>query len=245
MAKLYSSLSEWWPLLSPPSEYEEEAAAYRAALLPDGASDAPLTLLELGSGGGNNASHLKRHFLMTLVDLSPGMLAVSQALNPECEHFQGDMRSVRLGRTFDRVFIHDAICYMTTLEDLRRAMETAFVHCRPGGLALFAPDYVRETFSPSEDVGGSDGGDGRGLRYLAWCWDPDPSDSSYLVDYAYLLRERDGSMRVEHDQHEEGLFSRQDWLRLLREVGFDASAASFEHSDVDRPLDLFVGRRPT
>ena len=42
---------------------------------------------------------------MTLVDLSDGMLAVSRQLNPECEHHLGDMRTVRLGRTFDAVWV--------------------------------------------------------------------------------------------------------------------------------------------
>ena len=88
------------------------------------------TLLELGSGGGNNASHLKTQFDMVLVDPSPGMLAVSRQPNPECEHLEGDMRDVRLSRRFDRVLIHDAICYMTTEADLRSAIEMAFEHCR-------------------------------------------------------------------------------------------------------------------
>ncbi len=60
------------------------------------------------------------------------MLAVSLRLNPECESVEGDMRTVRLGRQFDCVFIHDAIVYMTTGADLRRAIQTAFVHCEPG-----------------------------------------------------------------------------------------------------------------
>jgi hypothetical protein len=41
------------------------------------------------------------------------------------------------------VFVHDAVAYMTTERELRAAIETAFVHCRPGGAALFAPDHVR------------------------------------------------------------------------------------------------------
>ena len=102
------------------------------------------SLLELGSGGGNNASYLKQRFGMVLVDRSPGMLDVSRQLNPECEHHQGDMRSVRLEREFDAVFVHDAVAYMTSEADLRRAIDTAYVHCRPGGAALFAPDHVRE-----------------------------------------------------------------------------------------------------
>ena len=154
--KLYGELASWWPLLSSPTNYAEEAAFYERTLL--AACEQPArTLLELGSGGGNNASYLKQRFEMTLVDPSPGMLEVSRRLNPDCEHIEGDMRSVRLGRVFDCVFIHDAIVYMTSESDLRAAIETAFVHCRPDGAALFAPDHVRENFRPSTDHGGHDG----------------------------------------------------------------------------------------
>jgi hypothetical protein len=169
---------------------------------------------------------------MVLVDRSPGMLQVSRALNPECEHIEGDMRSVRLERQFDCVFVHDAVAYMTTEADLRSAIETAYAHCRAGGAALFAPDHVRENFRASTDHGGHDGAD-RALRYLEWTWDPDPADSSYVVDYAYLLRESDGSVHVEWDRHVEGLFARADWLRLLSEVGFEPKVVPVEHSELE------------
>jgi hypothetical protein len=244
MPKLYDELASWWPLLSPPAEYEEEAAFYANALA--AACERPLrTLLELGSGGGSNASHLKARFEMVLVEPSPGMRAVSQALNPECEHIEGDMRTVRLGRQFDGVFVHDAVCYMTTESDLRMAIETAFVHCKPGGGALFAPDHIRENFQPSTDHGGHDGATSA-LRYVEWTWDPDPADTTYLVDYAYLLRGSDGAVRVEHDRHVEGLFGRADWLRLLAEAGFQARAVPVEHSELEPgSYEVFVAKRPT
>jgi SAM-dependent methyltransferase len=241
--RLYSDLAAWWPLMSAPEDYEEEAAFYQRTLL--GATPRPAqTMLELGSGGGNNASHLKARFRMTLVEPSAGMLAVSRALNPECEHVQGDMRTVRLGRRFDCVFVHDAVCYMTTEADLRAAMETAFVHCAPGGAALFCPDHVRESFpATTTDHGGHDAGS-RGLRYLEWTWDPDPADTTYQVDYAYVLREADGSTRVEHDRHVEGLFPRADWLRLLSEVGFTATVVPFEHSELEPgSYEIFLANR--
>jgi hypothetical protein len=172
------------------------------------------------------------------------MLANSRELNPECEHIQGDMRTVRLDREFDRVFIHDAIVYMTTLTDLHLAVETAFVHCRRGGVALFAPDHIRENFRSSTDHGGVDG-DNRGLRYLEWTWDPDPNDSTYIVDYAYLLREPDNSIRVEHDRHIEGLFSRAEWLQVLTDTGFKAHSVPFDHSDLEPgSYELFAGIKP-
>ena len=94
--RFYGELAEWWPLISPPEDYAEESAF--AATVLASASIPVREVLELGSGGGHSAVHLKAQFTMTLVDLSDEMLAVSRQLNPECEHHQGDMRTVRLGR---------------------------------------------------------------------------------------------------------------------------------------------------
>jgi SAM-dependent methyltransferase len=238
MPKLYEELADWWPLLSPVEQYAEEAAFF-ARLLNDACNPPPRTVLELGSGGGNNAFHLKRTFDMTLVDLSPRMLSVSRALNPECEHREGDMRNVDLGRTFDAVFVHDAVMYMTNEPDLRAAMHTAHRHCRAGGVALFVPDCVRETFVPETTHDGHDGTDGRSLRYLEWTLDPDPTDTTFRTDYVIVMRERDGEVGVVHDCHIEGLFARAEWMRLLRDVGFEPSTLTDEWG-----RELFVAKRP-
>jgi SAM-dependent methyltransferase len=238
MLKLYSELANWWPLLSAYEDYADEAAFFGKLLSQAGLPSSP-SLLELGSGGGSNAFHLKKIFSqVTLTDLSPQMLAVSQRLNPDCEHLEGDMRTLRLGRAFDVVFIHDAIDYMTTLQDLKHAVETAYIHCRLGGMALFVPDYVREIFQPSTDHGGHDGA-GRGLRYLEWTYDPDENDHTYVTDYAYLLQEDGQPAQVEHDQHICGLFSRDEWLTLLRDVGFQPEIIRDAYE-----RDLFLARKP-
>jgi SAM-dependent methyltransferase len=220
LPKLYSELASWWPLMSPPSAYAEEAALYAALL---SAACHPKSVLELGSGGGNNASHLKKLFEMTLVELSPEMLEVSLALNPECTHLRVDMRSARLEVHFDAVFIQDALSYMTSTRDLHLALETAFAHCREGGAGLFAPDWFRETFEPGSRIGGCDGdGDGRSLRYIEWTHDPDPSDTTVETDFAFLLRDAaDGEIRVVADHHTCGLFERDLWLDLCHDVGFE------------------------
>src|SRR5712691_8912673 len=192
--KLYNELADWWPVFSDPKEYRREAA-YIIRVLHKAISPAPRTVLELGSGGGNSAYHLKKRFAMTLVDRSPRMLKVSRKLNPECEHIKGDIREVRLGRTFDAVFVHDAICHMTTERDLRAVMQTAYEHCNHGGVALFVADFVRETFLAGTDHGGTDSPPRR-LRFLQWVFDPDPTDTTYLVDFAILLRNQEGEARV-------------------------------------------------
>lgn len=238
MSKLYNELAKWWQLVSDPADYEEEVDFF-LPLLADVTAHPDAALLELGSGGGNNALYMKRAFASaTLVDLSPEMLEVSRQLNPDCEHLVGDMRTFRLERMFDAVFIHDALDYMTTQVDLRRALETAFVHCKPGGMALFVPDHVRETFEPDTDHGGEDG-DGRAVRFLEWTHDPDPQDTSYITDYIVVVREGDEVVSVTHDRHVLGIFPRETWLALLAEVGF---TAEFVIDDYER--HVFVARKP-
>lgn len=237
--RLYGPLADWWPVLSDPADYEEEAGIFRAAL--DEASGGTVrTVLELGSGGGNNASWLKKHYAMTLVEPSLGMREVSRALNPECRHAPGDMRDVRLDESFDAVFIHDAISYMTTEADLKAALRTAHAHCRPGGVALFVPDDTKETFRPGTKRGGHDRGD-RSLRYLEWKFDPDPADTEFRCVFAFLLREGNGPVRCERDEHALGLFPRDTWLRLLGETGFAPVSRPYPHSDFDTARELFLG----
>jgi SAM-dependent methyltransferase len=234
--KMYSDLAPWWPLLSPPADYAEEAESF-LEMMDLAPGDRP-TLLELGSGGGNLASHLKARVQATLSDVAPAMLAVSRQLNPELEHIEGDMRTIRLGRTFDLVLIHDAIAYCTTHDDLRAALATAAVHCRPGGTVIVAPDHVKESFEPGTESGGDDAPDGRGLRYLEWTWDPDPADTTIEVVYALVLRQQDGKVRVELDQHLEGLFAEAEWLEAFREAGL------VPRVEIDRwGRHVFVGRK--
>ena len=172
------------------------------------------------------------------------MLALSGRLNPECEHVEGDMRLVRLGRLFDAVLVHDAVVYMTTRADLENAITTAFAHTASGGVALFQPDFVSETFEPGVETGGSDAGL-RGLRYLEWRWVPDPQVERYTTDMAYLLRREDGAVEVVHDRHVMGLFSRAVWLALIASAGFRPLSASLPGStDRDPGHAVFLGLKP-
>jgi SAM-dependent methyltransferase len=234
--ELYGRLAEWWPLLSDPADYKEEAdLAYE--LLSEACQGELRTVLELGSGGGNLASHLKQHVELTLSDVSPAMVNVSRALNPECEHIVGDMRTLRADRTFDAVLVHDAISYLTSEDDLDRALETCALHCRTGGALLLMPDYLRETFWSHTEHGGHDGAD-TSLRYLSWTWDPDSTDETFITDYVYVLRDAQGDVSVVHDRHTEGLFARAVWQRLLDDLGFETRIV---HDQWRR--DLFVNTK--
>jgi len=240
MPSLYTDLTSWYPLVDPVSDHADEAEAYEAAFA-RAVSGCAAALLELGAGAGNNAFYLKRRFRCTLTDLSDSMLSLSREQNPECEHLAGDMRTIRLDRTFDAVLLHDAVVYMTTEEDLLAAARTAFAHTRPGGAAILAPDFVRETFQETTQLIQGEQGS-RALRGIEWCWDPAAHDTTYAVEYGFLLRDGD-TVTSAHDRHLEGLFSEETWRRLLRAAGFQPELLERPIGDgaVDR---IFLCRRP-
>ncbi|HVB46083.1 MAG TPA: class I SAM-dependent methyltransferase [Streptosporangiaceae bacterium] len=244
--RIYRDLAQWWPLISPPQEYAAEAN-YLTAVLRSPAT--PVRgVLDLGSGGGHVAVHLKDSFTLTLVDISADMLAVSRELNPECVHVRGDMRTLRLGRVFDAVLVHDAIDYITTVDDLRQVIGTAFTHCRPGGIAVFVPDYVKETFDELTGVGGGAEQGGQQASFRERTWDPDPADDWVQAEYEFTLREADGTVQVVRETHRLGAFSRTAWLTLLAEAGFEPlpeDGRTARRAEGRRPDNLFVAiRRP-
>lgn len=240
--RMYGDLAPWWPLVSPPTEYVAEGAMLSALFAEAGT---PVrTVLDLGSGGGHVASHLTSQFEVTLVDLSPGMLDVSRDLNPGCEHVVGDMRTVRLGRQFDGVLVHDALDYLVSEDEVSSLAATVAAHLRPGGVAVLVPDDVAETFEPSTDWGGADAADGRAARYLEWTWDPDPDDHCVQTVYSFVLRSADGTVQTATETHRFGLFSRATWIELLEKAGLSVTPVMEETVEDRSARTLFIARKP-
>jgi len=240
---LYQELASWWPLISPLAEYADDVVALEAAF--DTAGVPVRAVLDLGSGGGHVASHLKAGRALTLVDLSAAMLAVSQQLNPDCVHVQGDMRTIRLGRTFDAVLVHDSIDYVTSRDDLRLVIATAFAHCRADGLAVFAPDHTAETFrAGTGGGGGGQDGTGRHASFRERTFDPDPDDDWILAEYEFTLRESDGTERVVPEAHRLGAFGRDTWLGLLAAAGFTPEVRAAAQGTGTQAKVMFIGHRP-
>jgi SAM-dependent methyltransferase len=241
--KLYNKYAAWWPVLSSPKDYKEEAGLYRKII--NKHKKSITTALELGCGGGNNASYLKKHYQMTLSDVSPHMLKMSKKLNPECRHVLGDMRTINLHKKFDLVFIHDAVMYMTSENDLKKVFATAYNHLSEGGIVFITPDYFKETFKPKTSHGGHDDPvSGRSLRYLEWEYDGDPSDTTVETDFAYIFRERNKPVRVDRDISITGIFPKKTWEKLLREMGFRVYFEPMEHSELEPGSYIgIVGRK--
>ena len=104
------------------------------------------SVLDLGCGTGRHAFLLaERGLAVTGIDRSTEMLAVAKAQNassrrqtPALNFHHGDLRTIRLGQTFDAVVsLFHVMSYQTGNNDLRAAFTTAREHLKPGGVFIF------------------------------------------------------------------------------------------------------------
>ena len=104
-------------------------------------------LLDLGCGTGTHALLLaQRGYAVTGVDRSPAMLGLARKKAESADtrliatppvFDQGDLRTTRLGRTFDAALMMFAVLgYQTTDADVSAAMRTVAAHLRPGGVFI-------------------------------------------------------------------------------------------------------------
>ena len=236
---MYTELACYWRLVSDPANYAEEAAWWRAALRAKLGPGRHRTL-ELGVGGGNNLSHLTGEFDAVAADVSPQMVEQARKLNPDVEFHVGDMRTLRLGREFQAVLIHDAICYLLTEADLRATFATVAAHLEPGGVFITAPDWYRETFREPFVTHGTNSDGPLTVTTLEYTYDPDPTDTTIDTLMWFLIREG-GRLRIEQDRHVMGLFSLGTWVALMQQAEFEVDKLPYDVHEDHREAYLLVG----
>jgi len=240
--RLYADLAWTWPILSPPQDYDQEARQF-CDFLRRAASLNVKEVLHLGCGGGHVDSHLKQYFRIVGVDLSPAMLCLATRLNPEVSYRRGDMRSVRLGRTFDGALISDAVAYMRTPRDLTRAFANAYRHLKPGGAFVTYAEHTPDRFEQNwtKPIQARRGRDE--VVFVENRYDPDPRDTTFESTFVFIIR-REGRLSVETDRHELGLFPVATWRKAFRVAGFHIRHAGRDSSTPEDDVQWFAGWKP-
>lgn len=225
--QLYTDLAWLWPMWGDAATEYADYCEHVTGLIRQHARREVTTLLDIGCGGGKNVLNLKRDFKITGVDLSPAMLAQARALNPDCTFVQADMRTCRLGETFDAVLMDDAISHMNCRADFEAAFRTAHAHLAPGGVLIVTPDVTIETFQQNRTASTTAARDGLDVVFVENVYDPDPTDEQYETTILYLIWEQ-GRLRVETDHWTMGVFSLETWRSVLRGTGFDVHEGRYD-----------------
>jgi len=223
--KSYDELAWTDSILCPPEAASEEAELF-CRLLNEHARQPVETVLHLACGAGIFDFTFKRHFQITGADISEQMLKEARRLNPEIHYHQGDMRYLNLHAEFDAVCIPDAIGYMSSIKDLRKAISTAMDHLKSDGTLLIAAQ-VRERFQENNFVYSGSRGNVE-ITLFENNYIPKHEKDIYEAVMMYLIREH-GALEIVTDQHILGLFSRDLWYHLFDEFQLDVTEEHLDH----------------
>jgi SAM-dependent methyltransferase len=226
--RLYHDLSWIWPIVSPPEVYVEETE-FLSRIIKEKANIDVRSLLHLGCGGGRNDFTFQKHFNVTGVDISKEMLVLAKELNPSSEYLEGDMRNVRLGRTFDCVVALDSVSYMITEDDLNRLFRTALEHLNPGGVFITVVEDSCDRFKQNRTISSTHSRGQTQITFIENSYDPNPKDTQFDMTFIYLVRDK-GGLKVYTDSHIWGLFDMETWHNLLQQNKFEVEQIKFEHS---------------
>lgn len=214
--KAYNELAWIDGIIAGTESYEDEAMAYMKLIREAIVVPAP-NMLHLGCGSGGHDFHFKKHFKVTGVDVSPGMLDIAKKTNTDVAYVQGDMRTVSLNEKFDAVAIPDSIDYMNTLEDLKQALLNAANHLKVGGILLVAA-HTKEEFRENNFVytGAKDN-----IHVTLFENNHIVSDNTYEATMFYLIR-RGAETTIHHEIHTLGLFTHEHWMSVFKECRLKA-----------------------
>ena len=102
----------------------------------------PRSILDVGCGTGRDLDSLSRECADCWgVDVLPEMIAFAKLKRPHLHLAVGDMRTVRLGRTFDVILcMGSVLMYALTNEDVAGTLDTVAAHAYPGTLLILDLD---------------------------------------------------------------------------------------------------------
>ena len=180
-------------------------------------------ILEVGCGTGTIlASLCEKGYQAEGLDMSEDMLAVAdQKLKNKglqtlltCQ----DMRYFDMGKQFDVIIVLcDSLNYLTSINDMEKALKTIWDHLRPGGKLLFDVHslyYMKNVLSyysvsdAAEDI--------------SYIWNVFPTDTSGEVEHELtIFTQRQDSLYMRYDElHRQRAYSMDDYRSVIKKCGF-------------------------
>lgn len=195
------------------------------------------TLLDVGCGTGQHLSHLSRDYDVEGLDIDGQLLSRARQRCPGVPFHEANMVDFDLGRRFDVVTcLFSAIGYVQTVPRMRQALATMARHLEPGGLLVVEPWFRPDTYWT--DTITANHVEQPDLK-ICWMYTSKREEDVSVLDVHYVVGTPE---RVEHfsEQHRIGLFTTEQHLAALRDVGLDVE---FD-PEGPRGRGLYVGGAP-
>ena len=218
---MYAEFAQVYDRLMAEVDYPAWAQHYRDLLslhqVPDGA-----LVTECACGTGSLTRHLARHYRMTGVDLSQGMLSIAadklRSDGLQVPLVRQDMQRLRVHKPQQAVLATcDGVNYLTTPGALKRFFAAAHAALVPGGVLAFD---VSTPYKLSVTLGQNTLSRLEGDVHYLWqnCFD-EKADLLHMLLHLYA-REPDGRYRLIREEQVQRAWRLTELTEALGEAGF-------------------------
>lgn len=194
------------------------------------------SLLDVACGTGGHLVHLSEWYDVEGLDLDPGMLGQARRRLPTVSLHEADMASFSLDRRFDAVTcLFSSIGYLSSRDELERAVATFSRHLKPGGVVVIdgwvRPERWHDPGTVNVETVHADD------RTVVRVSRSSREGAVTCLEMHYLAATRE---QIEHlvDHHRLTLFTEDDYEAAFRAAGLPLEVVACPIPDRDRYVGL-------
>ncbi|MFX0069024.1 MAG: class I SAM-dependent DNA methyltransferase [Candidatus Hodarchaeota archaeon] len=236
---MYGELAKYYDLVYSWKDYKKEADRIRELISVYKKSDGN-ELLDVACGTGKHLEYLKGDFSCTGIDISKEMLNVARSNVKGVRFIQADMVTLDLDRNFDVVIsLFSSIGHVKTYENLRKTIDNIANHLKTGGVAIIEP-WITKSMFKGEGLPFMMTYDGEDVKIARLNISKKIEGDSMVLEFHYLISEKNKDVRYFVDRREMGLFERDRTLEFMEEAYLEAE---FLENGLTGDRGLLVGVR--
>jgi ubiquinone/menaquinone biosynthesis C-methylase UbiE len=232
---MYKELAKYYDLIYSWKDYKGEIKRIKELIKKFKISEGN-ELLDVGCGTGKHLEYLKDDFSCTGCDVNTEMLDIAKENINGVSFFQADMITLALNKKFDAIIsLFSSIGHVKTYDNLEQTIQNFSRHLRRGGVVIIEPWLTKSTYDTGRP--GMTTYDAEDIKIARLNTTKIESDLS-ILEFYYLIAERDKDVVYFSEKHELGLFEIDKFLEYMTNSGLKAE---FLEDGLMKGRGLYIG----
>lgn len=216
---LFTRLAQYYDLIYSFKDYQKESAEILNIIRQFKKSPSN-NLLDVGCGTGKHLKYFMNHFNCMGVDANADMLKIAESRFPQIPFLTANMIDLHLNQKFDVILcLFSSIGYVKTYSNLAKTWKNFADHLNPGGVIIVEPWFTPEAYKVGLPYMTTYDGEEVKIARLNVS---EKHDQISILNFHYLIAEKNQTTIYLTDQHELGLFEINKTLEIIKHSGLEA-----------------------
>jgi len=234
---MYKDLAKYYDLIYSWKDYKGESERIKK-LIKTYKTSAGKKLLDVGCGTGKHLNYFKDDFSCTGCDINNEMLEIARENVNDVHFTQADMITLDLKSNYDVIIcLFSSIGHVKTYNNLEHTIKNFSNHLEKGGVVIIEPWLIKST----NDAGrpGMTTYDAENIK-IARLNTTKVEDDFSILEFYYLIAERNKDIVYFFEKHELGLFDTNKFLNYMIKAGLKSE---FLKDGLMEGRGLYIGRK--